>query len=254
MIDTLIKRKIQELPANTRYAIEHFDWVPTVRKIAEKYHLQLSDVDLLHREILLSILGLISPEEFYTSLSKKLPIPSEEVSLLLGDIQKEIALPLQKLEFSKETLRQLRKEQSDKKGVLSHDGVKNSLEEEGIILIDDSEEVPSPPRDSLLGSSPSQVTLENNSPKEEKEEVKQNEKAQSNEEHKKENRISYREEPTDEDYQGVHLHRVPGTDDFKKEEKLLSMKEERFFSPKKERIDISKKNDQEAFLKHIGAI
>ncbi len=253
MIDTLIKRKIQELPANTRYAIEHFDWIPRVRKIAEKYHLQLSDVDVLHREILLSILGLISPEEFYTSLSK-LPIPEEELPSLLKDIQQEIAIPLQKMEFSEEVLRKVREEKAKKEmeEKLSHEEVKDSLRGEGIVLVDEGEDFP-PISDgeSRLSQEQDEKDISEEFSQSEEEKIREAEKLleEEREQPKEGQNLPSREEPEGDDYRGVTLHRVPtvGISTGKK----LSIESHKAFSPQKITLSSRKGN---SFLRHIGAV
>ncbi len=250
MIDTLIKNRIQQLPANTRYAIEHFDWVGAVRRIAQKYHLQLDDTAFLHREVMLSILELITPEEFMKSLHK-LPIPEEEIPSLLNDIQQEIAIPLQRIEFSEETLRRVREERMkrEREERVSHKEVKDSLRNEGIVLVDDGEDISL----NLNERNYSQRDLEEddfiNQFSQAKEEKVQR-KGELLEGEQNHRNTLLREIPKDDDYLGVDIHRVPGASEGRK--KTISLEKHTVLSPKKTRFVLNKKDTD--FLKHIGAV
>lgn len=107
MIDHIIEKKIQALPQHIRRAVESFDWAGVVMDIGQKYHLQIDDIDIFRREILLIVVGQVDAADFPKNLMKNLGIRGELAQQLLAEANEHIFGPLQKRAFSKESMNEV---------------------------------------------------------------------------------------------------------------------------------------------------
>ncbi len=135
MLDTVIQKKINELPDNIRSAVEQFDWGTEVLHIARDNHLQIDDIEVFQKETLLVIVGSSPAGDFEKNLSEKMGISHELAESLVADANEHIFRPLQKIAFT-----HTEKEED----IVEHDKLSNVMSEEGIELVDEFEAEPRP--------------------------------------------------------------------------------------------------------------
>jgi hypothetical protein len=82
--DKLIQEQVKNLPKPVREAIASFDWAREVFDIGRKYSLHIDTIGEIQTEVMLVVLGLISPREFYDQMVEQLRM-NEDLALEVAD-------------------------------------------------------------------------------------------------------------------------------------------------------------------------
>ena len=83
------------LPAEIRRAVESSGWQEKIRRIAGSHKLRVDQGSVLEDESLRFIAGLQSVEEYAVHLAQHLALPDAEFHALIGELEKEIFMPIQ---------------------------------------------------------------------------------------------------------------------------------------------------------------
>lgn len=91
---TLVERRLQELPEDVRKAIEDANLGEHVQDIGADNHLHIDQIGKLEDETLLVMLGFTSVEDFPERIRAELNIAAEDAGIIAANINSEIFLPI----------------------------------------------------------------------------------------------------------------------------------------------------------------
>ncbi len=142
MLDSVIQKKINELPEKIRHAVENFDWSTEILHIAEDHNLQIDDVEVFHQQTLLVIVGLAPAIDFKKNLTQHMGISPDLAQILVDDANEHIFRPLQKSVFSHDNkpIDQYQENINENEKIIPHEKISSIMSEHGIDLIDENEE------------------------------------------------------------------------------------------------------------------
>jgi glutaredoxin-related protein len=130
----LIKAHLKTLPESVKLAINSFDWNKEVFDVGRKYSLHLDNIGEIETEVILVILGLISPKDFYDQMVHRIGLKEEVALDVASEINEKVFLRIR--DFMKNYYSQ--KEESDL-GIKTQE--KRVLQNAGIRIGEDSEEL-----------------------------------------------------------------------------------------------------------------
>lgn len=93
-VEKIINERMNELPKHTQNALRDLNWEDTLRIIGYRNTLLLDQIEILHRETYLLLLGLIHPDEYQSVLEKELAIEFDHLQKILNEVIHEIMEPL----------------------------------------------------------------------------------------------------------------------------------------------------------------
>ncbi len=265
MLDTIIQKKIQELPSNIRHAVENFDWATEILHIADEYHLQIDAISIFRRETLLVIVGLTDAADFEKNLMTHLEIDRTLADKLVTDANQHIFRPLQKMAFTHH--------EPEIEEIVEHSKIVDVMNNHGIELVDEFEPEPRPKNelqdlaDSLFQTKIPDI--EPNTEYENEQRIEQEDLLQE----KNNPVIDYYEPIEDTDLRGISAHRIDTSilehsvsDETKPllfdDKKIQNLERKILKTPhisKTETFDASPSKEEQIlengdFLKHIGAV
>lgn len=82
--DQIIKEHFETLPEPVKKAIASFDWAREVFDIGRKHSMHIDRIGELQTEVMLVVLGLISPRDFQNELMSRIE-PNREIALEVSD-------------------------------------------------------------------------------------------------------------------------------------------------------------------------
>lgn len=82
--EQLIEEHLKTLPKPVKDAIGSFDWAREVFDIGQKKHLHVNDIGEIQTEVMLVVLGLISPKDFYDQMVSRIGV-KEDLALEIAD-------------------------------------------------------------------------------------------------------------------------------------------------------------------------
>ncbi|MBP9701653.1 MAG: hypothetical protein KBD47_01570 [Candidatus Pacebacteria bacterium] len=97
MDQDILKQKINELPTAYRKALGAIDLPKRLLKIRDLEELSIDQISEIEVEIILSILGLRSPEDFVEEIQKKLEVDEDKAISITDTVNNEIFLPLRSI-------------------------------------------------------------------------------------------------------------------------------------------------------------
>ncbi len=82
--DKLIEEHLASLPEPIKKAIASFDWAREVFDIGRKHNMHIDRIGELQTEVMLVVLGLISPRDFQTELMERIE-PNHDIAIEVSD-------------------------------------------------------------------------------------------------------------------------------------------------------------------------
>lgn len=127
--EQLIKEQIESLPRAVREAIASFDWARIVFDIGRKNNLQVDDIGEIQKEVMLVVLGLISPKEFYDQMVERVGIVEDKAFNIADEVNEKVFVRIR--EYMKNYYEEQEEVQSERR-VLNSAGIR----------FDDGEDLP----------------------------------------------------------------------------------------------------------------
>ncbi len=87
--------KFSSLPEDAKEAIRQFEYDKTLREIHDSYKLHIDQAYSLEKAVADVIFGDIESHQLVSFLQKELRLSADEATMLSGDINAKILLPLQ---------------------------------------------------------------------------------------------------------------------------------------------------------------
>lgn len=142
-IEQVIKDHLATLPEPVKKAIASFDWAREVFDIGRKHGMHVDRIADLQTEVMLVVIGLISPRDFQNELDTRIERDTEKALQIAEEVNEKVFIRIRN--FMKNYY-----EKSDK--TVTKEGIENSeknvLKKAGISLGEEDEETP--------GATPSQ--------------------------------------------------------------------------------------------------
>jgi hypothetical protein len=82
------------LPEISQKALRSFNWVSVLLDIGKSYALQLDELEDLQVETMMLLVGVVSPDEYETEMTKILPVSRVEIDKLLDEVNTKILAPI----------------------------------------------------------------------------------------------------------------------------------------------------------------
>jgi len=92
--DEQIKKRLAELPADIRQAVEAVDLGEKIRAIGTRHGLHIDQLGALEDEITLVMLGFSDPGEFTTRLEEGLGLSTEQAAQITQEAVEQFFLPI----------------------------------------------------------------------------------------------------------------------------------------------------------------
>jgi hypothetical protein len=127
--EQLIKEQMESLPRPVKEAIASFDWARAVFDIGRKHDLHVDEIGEVQTEVMLVVLGLISPKDFYDQMVSRVGIEENRALEVATEVNEKVFLRIR--DFMKEYYAEEEKSQSERK-VLNSAGIR----------LDDGEDLP----------------------------------------------------------------------------------------------------------------
>lgn len=131
--EQLIKDHLKTLPKPVKDAIASFDWTREVFSIGQKKSLHVDAIGEIQTEVMLVVLGLISPKEFYDQMVSRIGIKDELALEIADEVNEKVFVRIRN--FMKNYYAE--QEKKDKEIVSSE---RNVLKNAGIKLGDEPDE------------------------------------------------------------------------------------------------------------------
>lgn len=131
--EQLIKEHLETLPKPVKDAIASFDWAREVFDIGHKKSLHVDAIGEIQTEVMLVVLGLISPKEFYDQMVSRIGIKDELALEIADEVNEKVFVRIRN--FMKNYYAE--QEKKDKEIVSSE---RNVLKNAGIKLGDEPDE------------------------------------------------------------------------------------------------------------------
>ncbi len=136
--EELIKEQLKSLPRPVQEAIASFDWAREVFDIGRKHALHVDEIGEIQTEVMLVVLGLISPKEFYDQMVSRIGIQEDQALEISDEVNTAVFMRIR--EFMKNYYAE-----EEKKGTVIAPSEKDVLHQAGIKLGDDPDEDDSAP-------------------------------------------------------------------------------------------------------------
>lgn len=146
--EQLIKEHLKTLPKPVKDAIGSFDWAREVFDIGQKKSLHVDVIGEIQTEVMLVVLGLISPKDFYDQMVSRIGIKEDLALDIAEQVNERVFIRIR--DFMKNYYAEQDKKEQD--SVVAD---KNILKKAGIKLGDEPEE-----EDEQVGSRKSEVARE----------------------------------------------------------------------------------------------
>lgn len=88
--EQLIKNHLAALPEPVKKAIGSFDWARVVFDIGRKYNMHVNSIGDLQTEVMLVVLGLVTPAEFEKELTGRIETDSEKAGKIADEVNTSV--------------------------------------------------------------------------------------------------------------------------------------------------------------------
>jgi hypothetical protein len=131
--EQLITEQLKSLPRPVQEAITSFDWAREVFDVGRKHALHVDEIGEIQTEVMLVVLGLISPKEFYDQMVSRIGIDEDQALEISSEVNDRVFVRIR--EFMKNYYAE-----EEKKGTVIAPSEKDILRGAGIKLGDEPEE------------------------------------------------------------------------------------------------------------------
>ncbi len=131
--EELIKKHLETLTKPVKDAINSFDWAREVYDVCHKRSMHIDDIGEIQNEVMLVVLGIAAPRDFYNQMVSRLRIPEDEALDIADEVNTRVFLRIR--EFMKNYYAEEEKKGKEIVGserqVLRDSGIKLGDEPEG---------------------------------------------------------------------------------------------------------------------------